>query len=301
MGAWDAVDRLTLKRQFGRSNLVVEAAIKGFFDTIEHGWVRRMLGERIDAGACRRLIRKGLRAGVLDTAGQVLHPVTGTPQGGMRSPSLATVSLHEALDLWVHKGGKPRCGGAAGLIRYADDLVCAFPYQAAAERFSRAWGQRLGNCGLERSPDKRRVIPFPRQQVPGHTSVDCLGLECRGGRARAGKPHRKRRTSRQKLRNSLTRVTAWCKEQCRSRLQDLVRELHATWRGYSHDDGVHGNSASLHEFCTGVMRILVKWLNRRSPRRSYTWTGFRDLGPHFRVERPHLVGRPSPRLAAGRA
>ena len=65
--------------------------------------------------------------------------------------------------------------------------------------------------------------------------------------------------------------------------------------------GVHGNSASLHVFFTCVMRILFTWLNRRSQRRSYTWTGFRDLLHHFRVERPHIVGRPPPRLAAGRA
>jgi RNA-directed DNA polymerase len=179
--------------------------------------------------------------------------------------------------------------------------VGAFPYQAAAERFDRELGQRLGKFGLELSPDKTRVIPFTRQQVPGHTSFDCLGVEVRWGRDRAGKPHLKRRTSRQKLRNSLKRVTDWCKEQCRYRLQDLFRELNAKLRGSYHYYGVHGNAASRHEFFTCVIRILFKWLNRRSQRRRYTWTGLRDLLHHFRVERPHLVGRPPPRLAAGRA
>jgi hypothetical protein len=196
---------------------------------------------------------------------------------------------------------KPRGGGEACLIRDADAFVGAFQYQADAERFYRELGQRLGKVGLELSPDQTRVIPCTRQQAPGDTSFDCLGCEFRWGRDRAGKPHLKRRTSRQKLRNSLKRVTAWCKEKCRDRLKDRFRELNAKLRGSYPYDGVHGNSASRHEVFTCVRRILCKWLNRRSQRRSYTWTGVRDLLPHFRVEHPHLVGRPPPRWAAGRA
>jgi RNA-directed DNA polymerase len=94
VGAVDAGDRLTIKLQFGRYNVVVEADIKGFFANIDHAWLMRMLGERIEDGAFRRLIRQGLRAGVLDTDGHVLHPVTGTPHGGMISPILAHVYRH---------------------------------------------------------------------------------------------------------------------------------------------------------------------------------------------------------------
>jgi RNA-directed DNA polymerase len=301
VGALDAVDRLTIKLQCGRYNFVVEADIKGFFDNIAHDWLIRMLGERIEDGAFLRLIRKWLRAGVLETDGQVLHPVTGTPQGGIIAPLLANVYLHYALVLWFNTVVKPRWGGEACLIRYADDFVCAFRYQADAERFYRELGQRLGKVGLELSPDKTRVIPCTRQQVPGHTSFDLLGFEFRWGRDRAGKPHLKRRTSRQKRRNALKRVTDWCKAKCRDRPKDLCRELNAKLRGYYHYYGVHGNSASRQEFFTCVMRILFKWLNRRSQRRSYTWAGVRDLWPHFRMERPHLVGRPPLRLATGRA
>jgi RNA-directed DNA polymerase len=268
VGALDAVDRLTIKLQFGRYNFVVEADIKGFFDNIEHGWLVRMLEERIEDGAFLRLIKKWLKAGVLDTDGQVLHPATGTPQGGNISPILANVYLHYALDLWFHKVVTPRCRGEAGLIRYADDVVCAFEYQADAERFYRELGQRLGKVGLERAAGKTRVIPGTRQQGPGHTSVDVLGVEFRWGRDRAGKPHLKRRTSRKQLRHSRTRVTDWCKARCRDRLKDMFREVNAKLRGYSHDYGVTGNSASLHEFFPCAMRILFKWRNRRSQRRS---------------------------------
>jgi RNA-directed DNA polymerase len=137
VGALAAVDRLTIKLQCGRDNFVVEADIEGFFDTIEHGWMGRRLEERREDGAFLRRIKKGLQAGVLDTEGQVLHPATGTPQGGRISPLLAKVSLHDALDLWVHKGVKPRCRGEACRIRYAEDFVGAFESQADAERVSR--------------------------------------------------------------------------------------------------------------------------------------------------------------------
>ena len=103
IGALDAVDKLTVKLQFGRYNYVVEADIKGFFDNIDHDWMVRMLAERIDDRALLRLIQKWLKAGVLDTDGEVMHPVTGTPQGGIVSPILANVYLHYALDLWFEK------------------------------------------------------------------------------------------------------------------------------------------------------------------------------------------------------
>jgi RNA-directed DNA polymerase len=301
VGALDAVDRLTIKLQFGRYNFVVEADIKGFFDNIEHGWLVRMLEERIEDGAFLRFIKKWLKAGVLDTDGQVLHPATGTPQGGGISPILANVYLHYALDLWFHKVVKPRCRGEACLIRYADDFVCAFQHQVDTERFYQELGQRLSKVGLEVSADKTRVIPFSRHQALGHTSFDFLGFEFRWGQDWTGKPYLKRRTSRKKLRNSLKRMTDWCKEKCRYRRKDLFRELNAKLRGYYNYYGVNGNSASLREFFNCAMRILFRWLNRRSQRRSYTWAGFRTLLHHFRVERPRIVGRPSTRLAAGRA
>jgi group II intron reverse transcriptase/maturase len=181
VGALDAVDWLTVKLQFGRYSFVVEADIKGFFDNIDHEWMMRMLEERIEDGAILRLIKKWLKAGVLDTDGQVVHPATGTPQGGIISPILANVYLHYALDLWFHRVVKPGCRGEACLIRYADDFVCAFQYQAEAERFYQGLGQRLGKFGLEMSADKTRVIAFSQDHALGKTGFDFLGFEFRWG------------------------------------------------------------------------------------------------------------------------
>ena len=122
VGALDAVDKLTVKLQFGAYHYVVEADIQGFFDNLDHDWLLKMLAERIDDQALLHLIAKWLKAGVLDTDGKVLHPTTGTPQGGIISPLLANIYLHYALDLWFHKVVVPRCRGEACLIRYADDV-----------------------------------------------------------------------------------------------------------------------------------------------------------------------------------
>jgi len=118
--ALEAVDNLTVKLQFGRYKYVVEADIKGFFDNLDHDWLIRMLEERIEDRALLGLIRKWLRAGILDTTGAILHPVTGTPQGGVVSPVLSNVYLHYVLDVWFEKVIKPQCRGEACLLRYAD-------------------------------------------------------------------------------------------------------------------------------------------------------------------------------------
>ena len=290
-GALDAVDKLKVKLQFGRYNFVVEADIKGYFDNIDHEWLIKMLEQRIDDRALMRLIKKWLKAGILDTDGKVIHPVTGTPQGGIISPILANVYLHYALDLWFHRIVKKHCRGEACLIRYADDFVCAFQYQTDAERFYRELGERLGKFGLEVATEKTRVIPFYRHQPSGKSRFQFLGFEFYWGKDRSGKPHLKRRTSRQKLRSSIKRFTEWCKENRNLKPRILFRRLNAKLRGYYNYYGVYGNDKSLMQFFQQVKRILFKWLNRRSQRRSYNWEGFKQLLKHYRIEQPRIRRR----------
>jgi RNA-directed DNA polymerase len=296
-GALDAVDTLTIKRQFGRYAWVVEAAITKFFAPIDHDWRVRMLAERVEDGALLRLIRKWLTAGVLDTDGQVLHPVTGTPQGGTVAPGLAKGFLHDVLDWWFEKGVKRHCRGEACLIRYADDCVCAVEDHAAAERFYTGLGQRLEKFGRELSGAKTRIIPCSRHRLAGKTSVEVLGLECRWGTDRTGKDHLKRRTARKTLCTSLQRFTAWGKEHRHRRVPGLFTRLNAKLRGYDNSDGVHGTAASLNECFNSAIRILLKWLNRRRQRHRYTWPGDKEVLARFHVARPRIVGRPKTRQA----
>jgi len=298
IGALDAVDKLTIKLQFGRYNWLVEADIRAYFDSVNHDWMVRMLQERIDDRALLRLIKKWLKAGILDTDGKVIHPATGTPQGGIVSPVLANVYLHYVLDLWFHKVVRKYCRGEACLIRFADDFVCAFQYREDAERFYKALGKRLEKFGLALSVDKTKVIPFSRHISPGKTSFDFLGFEFRWGKDRRGKAHLKRRTSRKKLRVSFRRFTEWCRKNRHLKARVLFKRQNAKLRGNYNYYGVHGNFASLKQFYDGVIRILFKRLNRRSHRRSYNWTGYKEMLDHFKIEQPRIVGRPKMRRAA---
>ncbi len=292
VSALDAVDKLTVKLQFGKYNYVVEADIRGFFDNIEHVWLLKMLAERVDDKAFLWLIGKWLKAGVLDTDGKVLHPVTGTPQGGIISPILANVYLHYALDLWFQKVVIPLCSGEACLIRFADDFVCAFEKEEDAKRFYEALGVRLGKFGLELSAEKTQIIPFSPKTSLGKTSFNFLGFEFRWGLDRLGKPHLNKRTARKNLRKSIQRFELWIKDNRHRRLPDLFKLLNAKLRGYFNYFGVFGNLASLTKFMYHVVRTLHRYLNQRSQRKSYNWVGFKQLMKEFGVVEPYIVSRP---------
>ncbi|MGB7876993.1 MAG: group II intron reverse transcriptase/maturase [Anaerolineales bacterium] len=292
VGILDAVDDLTVKLQFGKYNYVVEADISGYFDNINHDWLLRMLAERIDDKSFLWLIGKWLKAGVLETDGKVVHPVTGTPQGGIVSPILANIYLHFALDLWFHMVVIPHCSGEACLIRYADDFVCAFEKEEEALRFQEALKERMKKFSLELSAEKTRIIPFSPSGPMGKMSFDFLGYEFRWGKDRSGKLHVDKRTARKSLGNSLTRFKLWLKDNRHRRLPELFSLLNVKLKGYFNHFGVYGNIRSLEFFYYQVIRQLWKYLNRRSQRKSYNWDGFRQLLSQFGVVRPHIVYRP---------
>ncbi len=161
-GAKHAVQDLTFDLQYGSYGYIVEADIKGFFDHMDHDWLLKMLSLRIDDRAFLNLIRKWLKAGILETEGTIIHPDTGTPQGGIVSPVLANVYLHFAMDLWFEKVVKPKCKGDARICRYADDWVCAFQLQEDAQRFYRVLPKRLEKFHLETAAEKTKILRFSR-------------------------------------------------------------------------------------------------------------------------------------------
>lgn len=299
-GALEAVDQLTVKLQFGSYCYVVEADIKGFFDNISHEWMMQMLAERIDDQAILRLIKKWLKAGVLDTDGRVLRPEGGTPQGGIISPLLANVYLHYVLDLWFAKVFQRSCKGGAFLIRYADDFVCGLGREEDAQRFYGELEERLQKFGLEVAAAKTRVIPFSRYRR-GETSFEFLSFEFRWGTDRKSQARLKRRTSRKKFRNSVKRAAEWCKKNRHLRMKEQFKRLNAKLRGYYNYYGVNGNYASLNEFYHQLKRLHLKWLNRRSQRPSYTWDGYLALAQHFALTRPRIAGRPKSCLVSARS
>jgi retron-type reverse transcriptase len=182
----------------------------------------RMLEERINDRAFLGLIQKWLKAGILDTSGEVIHLATGTPQGGIVSPILANVYLHYALDLWFEKRIKPVCNGEAFIIRYADDFICAFQYQQDAELFYQQLSERLGKFGLEFSAEKTRILLFSRSMLKQSETFEFLGFEFRRAMSRKFKPIINRRTSRKKLRASIAAFTEWIKTNRNKKISKLM-------------------------------------------------------------------------------
>jgi group II intron reverse transcriptase/maturase len=289
LGGRDAVKAITRELNFGRYTYVVEADIKGFFDNIDHEWLIKMLKLRIDDRVILRLVEKWLRAGVLDADGNVSYPTSGTPQGGIISPLLANIYLHYALDLWFEKVVKKYCEGEAYICRYADDFVCAFRFSRDAEKFYSALEKRLDKFSLNLAEEKTRIIKFNRHKKKGGNRFCFLGFEFFWDIDRSGKDCLKRRTDPKKQIISLKNFKVWCRESRNFRLKKLFDLLNSKLRGYYNYYGLIGNYDSMSKFFYYAIRILYKWLNRRSQRRSFNWSQFKDVLDYFKVERPRIT------------
>ncbi len=290
-GPQRAALELSQRLHRGRFRWVVDADIKGFFEHIDHEWMMKMLAHRINDRAFLGLIRRWLKAGILEEDGRVIYPVTGTPQGGVVSAVLANIYLHYALDLWFEKIVKPRCNGDVMLTRFADDFVCCFQYRDDERRFCRVLGKRLGKFELELAAEKTQVIKFTRFETENNNAFTFLGFEFRWGRSRVGKPLVKMRTSKKKFRAALAAILGWIKKD-RSRLGTgaLLTKLKQKLQGHWNYYGVSGNYAMLRSFHHQVCRLVFKWLNRRTQKKSCNWAGFKEMLSFFKVPSPRIIG-----------
>lgn len=269
--AKEAVKTLQLNLQYGKYGYVVEADIKGFFDNINHEWLVEMLEQRISDRRFIRLIRKWLRAGVLEPDGEVKHPTKGTPQGGVISPILANIYLHYVLDLWFEKKVQAHCKGKAILVRYADDFVCAFQFKEEAEWFYKELPQRLKKFDLELSSLKTRIIRFSRFHPDAGNRFQFLGFEYYWHNDRQGKPRIKVVTARSNLRKSLARLTEWVRKHYHDPSPIFYKSLKRKLTGYYNYYAVIGNSQAIYLFWNEARWIIFKWLKRRGRRSRLTW------------------------------
>jgi group II intron reverse transcriptase/maturase len=271
-GAKEAVCDLTFNLQYGKYGYLVEADIQGFFDHMDHDWLLKMLEQRIDDRAFINLIRKWLKAGILDTDGQIIHPGAGTPQGGIVSPVLANVYVHYALNLWFERVVKSHCRGDSLICVYADDFVCAFRYGEDAERFFRALPKRLKKFGLEVAPEKTQLLRFSRFHPSMKRRFTFLGFELYWFKDRKGTPRVMRRTARKKLQGACRRIKEWIRLNRHLDGREFVAGLNRRLLGHYNYYGLIGNSRSLWRFYQWVIECAFKWLNRRGGKcQSFTW------------------------------
>src|SRR5712692_2785271 len=157
----DALDALAAGIHKKKVNWVLDADIRDFFTSLDHCWLERFLEHRIADRRVLRLIRKWLKAGVIED-GVWSESVEGTPQGASVSPLLANVYLHYVFDLWAERWRRHNARGDVIIVRFADDYIVGFEHERDARRFLADLRDRVAKFGLGLAAEKTRLIEFGR-------------------------------------------------------------------------------------------------------------------------------------------
>jgi RNA-directed DNA polymerase len=274
---------------------VVEVDIRKFFDTLDQAQLRTFLQQRVRDGVLLRLIGKWLKAGVLE-GGELTYPEAGTPQGGVISPLLANIYLHDVVDEWFEHAVKPRLQGRAFLVRYADDLVMGFACEADARRVLEVLPLRFGKYGLTLHPEKTRLVRFTRpgrgptapatmkEEAPG--SFDFLGFTHFWSRSKKGNWVIKRKTARSRFRRAIGKIAEWCRRNLHQPIWEQYQALRQKLQGHYQYFGVVGNGRSLWLFWERLQEVWQKWLSRRGGKKRVTWEWFNRLLQRLPLPRP---------------
>jgi len=276
---------------------LLEADIQSFYDALDRSQLRSFLDQRVRDGVIRRALDKWLKAGVME--GRTLsHPTTGTPQGGVISPLLSNIYLHEVLDTWFEAVVKPRLQGAAFLIRFADDFVLVFQRENDARRVLEVLPKRFGKYGLSLHPDKTRLVRFERpsrkaqsERTQPHEeprSFDFLGFTHFWGRSQRGNWTVKRKTASDRITRFLRQLNVWCQGNRHAPLVWQHEQLLSKLRGHYGYYGITGNSQCLSSVHNKVKRIWRKWLSRRTRSPHLTWKRFNLLLEHYPLPNPRI-------------
>ena len=293
--AHDALRRVAQVVTYEDTQWVVEADVKRFFERVSHEHLMRFLAHRITDPRLLRIIRRFLKAGIMED-GAMSESEAGTPQGGLVSPVLSNIYLHYVLDLWFEKRFAKTCQGKAHLVRYADDFLACFQYQADAERFLAALEVRLAAFDLEVEPSKTTLLRFGsnaarscgRDGLRRPKTFSFLGFTHFATRSRRGYFALGRRTEGKRLRQKLK----WLNQRLRSLRvkggQAMTAYVQSHLRGHIQYYGVSRNLPQVRNYILKACYLLWKWLNRRSQRRSILWWRFARLIPTL-MPRPHVV------------
>ena len=277
---------------------VIKLDIASFFDEMSHAHLRCFLDRRVQDGVIRKAIDKWLTAGALES-GQVLRAARGSPQGGVISPLLANIFLHEVLDTWFEREVRPRMRGRCVLVRFADDAVLAFASEQDARRVFTILPKRFARFGLQLHGDKTRLVPFssPRRGCgltvmdSNHDagSFDFLGFTHYWGLSRKGSDVVKRRTAKTRFRRALRDINRWCRANRHEKLAIQHSVLSAKVRGHYGYFGIQGNWQRLNSFRHAVRRIWCKWLGRRSRKAYMSWERFAHLDRRYSLPWPTVT------------
>ena len=278
------------------ANHIVEADIKGFFDSVPHTKLIEFLGIRIKDASLLHLIEKFLKAGYIDE-GLLVRSEKGTPQGSILSPILANIYLHYVLDEWFDKVVKKHINGFCDIVRYADDFICVVQSSKEAKRVEKALKNRFNKYGLEIHPAKSRTISFGRyeqenakKQNRRANTFDFLGFTHFCDKTRSGTFKLGRKTSRKKFQAKMKAMNIWLKSiRNVQHLKEWWKILRSKLRGHFQYYGISGNYVSISKYYQLTVRLTKKWINRRSQKQSMNWKQFNQYLEKYSLPKPKIM------------
>jgi group II intron reverse transcriptase/maturase len=294
--AHQALDALRNATVCTAGGWVLEVDIQKFFDTLDHSHLQEFVRRRVRDGVLLRLIGKWLNAGVMEV-GELSYSTTGTPQGGVISPLLANVYLHEVLDAWFERNVKPRLEGRAMLVRYADDAVMLFSREEDARRVMDVLAKRFAKYGLTLHPSKTRLVEFrrPDRRPPrdgggdGPGTFDLLGFTHYWTLSRKGNWVVKRRTARDRFTRAAKAIATWCRLHRHYSVAEQHKTLTQKLRGHFGYYGITGNHDALNRFWRATKYAWHKWLGRRSNSQRMTWERMGKLLQRYPLPQPRIA------------
>ena len=292
--AHDAMDALVVGISGKKVNFLLDADIRSFFDTVDHEWLIRFVEHRIGDRRIIRLIRKWLKAGVLEE-GVVTTSDRGTGQGAVISPLLANIYLHYGLDLWAERWRRREATGDMILVRYADDFIVGFQHESDARRFLEAMRLRLAEFALSLHPGKTRLIEFGRFAAENRKrrglgkpqTFNFLGFTFICGKSRRGKFLIERKTRRDRMRAKLKEVKQELRRRMHQPLPQQGKWLARVIDGYFNYHAVPTNSRALAAFLHHVVELWRRALRRRSQKDRLSWDRITTLANDW-LPKPHI-------------
>jgi RNA-directed DNA polymerase len=280
-----ALDALWAGLNERRVNWVLDADIKSFFDTIDHDWMLRFLEHRLADRRIMRLIRKWLKAGVMENGVRTTSQV-GTPQGAVISPLLANVYLHYVFDLWTHRWRRREAEGDVIVVRYADDSIVGFEFPEDTRSFLDSLRIRLGRFGLALNETKTRILEFGRYAIERRArrgqrrpeTFDFLGFTHICGMRRKNRSFIVRRlTAAKRMTATLKAIRTSLMRRRHAPIKEVGAWLNRVVQGYLNYHAVPGNTKRLGMFRTEVCRAWLHAIRRRSQRSRMSWERFQRI------------------------
>ena len=294
-GCHRALQKLNTMIEVRPTSYILDADIKGFFDNINHEWAIKFIESKIKDPNIIRLVKLMLKSGIMKNF-QFEETEFGSGQGSVCSPVIANIYMHYVLLWWYKEKVQPRLKGYSGLVVYADDFVCSFQNKWEAEQFYERLKHRMEYFGLKLEVNKSRLIEFGRFAEEDRSrrnerkpeTFTFLGFTHYCSKNRNGKFRVKRKTSSKKFSKKCKEMNQRIKEMRTLPLKEIFKKMNQTLIGYYHYYGITDNGRSLSRFRFAVLRMLFYWLNRRSQKRSYTWSGFLEMLKVYPLAEPKI-------------